>query len=43
MEKHDCPPTAEDAREALVILENDLDLARAYLRMQRAVYDAQLV
>lgn len=43
LEEDDCPQAAEDAREALVMLEKDLDLARAYLRMERAIYDAQLV
>jgi hypothetical protein len=40
LEKEDCPAAAEDARETLVTLEKGLDLARAYLRIEQAVYDA---
>jgi t-SNARE complex subunit (syntaxin) len=43
LEKDDCPAAAEDAREALVMLEKDLDLARAHLRIEQAAYDAPLV
>ena len=43
LEKDDQGEAAEDARQELVMLEKDLDLARVYLRMERAVCDAQLV
>jgi hypothetical protein len=43
LEKEDCPAGAEDARETLVILEKDLAEARAYWRLERAIYDASLV
>jgi hypothetical protein len=43
LEKHDCPKAAEGARETLVMLEKDLDLARAHLRIEQAAYDAPLV
>lgn len=43
LEKEDCPAAAEDAREILVGLEKGLDLARAHLRIEQAVYDAPLV
>ena len=43
LEKEDCPPAAKDAREVLVTLEKDLDLARAHLRIEQAFYDAPLV
>ena len=36
LEKEDCPPAAKDAREVLVALEKDLDLARAHLRIEHA-------
>ena len=43
LEKEDCPAAAEDAREALVSLKKGRAEARAYLRMERAIYEAPLV
>lgn len=43
LEKYDRRGAAEDARERLVALEKDLELALAHLRLERAVCGAQLV
>jgi hypothetical protein len=43
LKEEDCPAAAEDARETLVMLEKDRAEARAYLRMERAIYEAPLV
>jgi len=43
LEEDHCPKAADDARATLAILEKDRDKARAYLRLERAIYDAPLV
>jgi hypothetical protein len=43
LEKEDCPAAAKDARETLVMLEKGRAEARAYLHMERAIYEAPLV
>ena len=40
LEEDDCPNAAEDARATLAMLEEDHDEARAYLRLERGIYDA---